>query len=104
MKLGFSELLVILVVAMLVIGPDKLPYYARNAGKALRGFRRELNQTTKEVRETLDESMGDVMEPIREMRQEAEGLRRESAAAVKEVFDPFVQPEKPDGKPSEEEA
>jgi TatA/E family protein of Tat protein translocase len=41
MKLGFSELIVILVVAMLVIGPDKLPYYARNAGKALKGFRRE---------------------------------------------------------------
>ena len=98
MKLGLSELLVILVVAMLVIGPDKLPYYARNAGKALRGLRRELNSTTEEVRETLDESMGDVLEPIREMKQEAEGLRQEGKAAVKDVFDPFAQPEKKDGE------
>jgi sec-independent protein translocase protein TatB len=97
LKLGFSELVVILVVAMLVIGPDKLPYYARNAGKALKGFRRELNQTTEEVRETLDESMGDVIAPIREMKQGAEALRQEGKNAVKDVFDPFAEPEKKEG-------
>lgn len=102
MKLGFSELIVILVVAMLVIGPDKLPYYARNLGKAVRSLRRELNQTTEEVRSTLDESMGDVMEPIRELKQEADGIRSELKSAVRESFDPFAAPNKAPTQSAEE--
>ncbi|GMR05108.1 MAG: Sec-independent protein translocase protein TatB [Thermodesulfobacteriota bacterium] len=38
--IGFSELLVILVVALLVIGPDKLPEVARTLAKAFNEFRR----------------------------------------------------------------
>jgi len=38
--IGFTELLVVLVVALLVIGPDKLPAVARTIGKAFVEFRR----------------------------------------------------------------
>ena len=31
--IGFSELLLVMLVALLVIGPDKLPGLARNAGR-----------------------------------------------------------------------
>ena len=37
--LGMQELIVILVVALLVIGPKKLPDIARAIGRALREFR-----------------------------------------------------------------
>jgi TatA/E family protein of Tat protein translocase len=37
--LGMQELIVILVVALLVIGPKKLPDIARAIGKAMREFR-----------------------------------------------------------------
>ena len=30
MRIGMSELVVILVVALFVLGPDKLPVYAKN--------------------------------------------------------------------------
>ena len=35
MRIGMSELVVILVVALFVLGPDKLPVYAKKMGEAL---------------------------------------------------------------------
>ena len=37
-NLGLSELVVIFVVALLVIGPKRLPEVARGLGKAVRAF------------------------------------------------------------------
>lgn len=39
-NLGGGEILVIFVVALLVLGPDKLPRFMRTAGKALGDLRR----------------------------------------------------------------
>lgn len=36
---GVGEILVILIIALLVVGPSKLPELARNAGKGVRDFR-----------------------------------------------------------------
>ena len=44
MKIGFAELLVVLVVAMLILGPEKLPDYAKKLGKGLAEFRRASNE------------------------------------------------------------
>ncbi len=38
-NLGFSELLVILVIALLILGPKRLPDLARSLGEAVRAFR-----------------------------------------------------------------
>ncbi|HAM40977.1 MAG TPA: twin-arginine translocase TatA/TatE family subunit [Candidatus Omnitrophica bacterium] len=38
-NLGFSELLVILAVALLVVGPKRLPQLAQALGEAVRAFR-----------------------------------------------------------------
>src|SRR3989338_10376535 len=42
-NLGLSELLVIAVVALLVIGPKRLPEVARGLGQALRSFQDAMN-------------------------------------------------------------
>lgn len=46
-SIGFPELIVILVIALLFVGPKKLPDVGRSIGEAIRGFRRALNQTEK---------------------------------------------------------
>ena len=43
MDLGFPEVLVILVLALLLFGPSKLPSLGRSMGEAIRGFKKGLN-------------------------------------------------------------
>lgn len=50
---GTSELLLILVIAMLVVGPERMVKLARDAGKALARLRQITESVTKEFRETF---------------------------------------------------
>jgi sec-independent protein translocase protein TatA len=42
-SVGFPELLVILVIALIVLGPKKLPEAGRAMGKGMREFKDSLN-------------------------------------------------------------
>ena len=47
--LGFSELLLIMVVILIVFGPEKLPEIARNVGRATGQFRRTMDEFKHEI-------------------------------------------------------
>ena len=51
--LGFPELAIIFVVALIVFGPRKLPELGRSLGKGLSEFKRASN----ELRNTLDDEI-----------------------------------------------
>jgi Tat protein translocase TatB subunit len=51
--IGFPELIIILIVALLIVGPSKLPEVARSIGKALGEFRRMAD----DVKESLEQEM-----------------------------------------------
>lgn len=53
--LGIFELIVIAIVALIVIGPDRLPEAVRGAGKALRELRAASNTMMRELTDALDE-------------------------------------------------
>ena len=53
--LGFPELIIIFVVALIVFGPRKLPELGRSLGKGLAEFKRASN----ELQRTLDEEIRD---------------------------------------------
>ena len=48
--IGFQELLVIMVVALIVLGPKRIPELARALGKGLAEFRRATADVTDEFR------------------------------------------------------
>jgi TatA/E family protein of Tat protein translocase len=50
-NLGFTEMAVIFVVALLVFGPHKLPELARSLGKSLAEFRRASNDLRRSIME-----------------------------------------------------
>jgi TatA/E family protein of Tat protein translocase len=52
-SIGFPELLVIFVIALIVFGPKKLPDLGRSLGKSLAEFKRASN----ELRSTLEEEV-----------------------------------------------
>jgi TatA/E family protein of Tat protein translocase len=52
-NIGFPELLIIMVIALLIFGPKKLPEVGRSIGKAVREFRR----TSDELRGRIEEEI-----------------------------------------------
>lgn len=53
--IGMPELIIILVIALIVIGPHKLPDLARSLGKGLAEFRRATDDFKRNVEETARE-------------------------------------------------
>ncbi len=54
--IGMTELLVILTIGLIVIGPKKLPELARSLGKGLAEFRRASTEMRREFLEVADEA------------------------------------------------
>ena len=52
--IGMPELVVIMVVALIVLGPKRLPEVARQIGKAVAEFRRQSNEVMDEFQSQLD--------------------------------------------------
>jgi Tat protein translocase TatB subunit len=51
--IGMPELIVIAVVALLVIGPKKLPDLAKSLGKGLQEFKKASEGVTESIKDTL---------------------------------------------------
>ncbi len=61
--------MVILLLALLVLGPDKLPEYTRKAGRYINEFRRMTSGFQEEFRSAID--LGDTLSPSPEKPAEA---------------------------------
>ncbi len=79
------ELVVIFVVALLVIGPDKLPQYARRFGSALREFRRASQDVTQELRQSVIDPLEEAQKPLREAMEPLEDLNRSVKSDLRTV-------------------
>ncbi|WP_182377334.1 sec-independent translocase [Nocardioides sp. WS12] len=58
--IGFGELVVIAVLAVLVFGPDRLPELAQQAGKFVRQLRKFANNARDELRTELGPEFADL--------------------------------------------
>jgi sec-independent protein translocase protein TatB len=79
--IGVSELLVISVVALLVLGPEKLPGAARTFGSFMRKARQGWNGVRAEFERQM--AVEDVKRSVREVREAVEsdpGVAPKSAA------------------------
>ena len=59
-NIGGPEILVVLIVALLVLGPNKLPEAARSMGKAMAEFRRVTGGLQAEMRDAMDQLENEV--------------------------------------------
>jgi sec-independent protein translocase protein TatB len=74
--IGLPELVIIIIVALLVVGPAKLPEVARSLGKALGEFRRLAD----DVKETIEQEMT----AEEEKKEEPEGQKEGQKTGEKE--------------------
>ena len=80
-SISFTELITILLIALVVFGPQKLPDLARQAGK----WAREIRRTASEFRRGLDKEVGDLKEPFKEVKADFDKAKDELQAAGDEV-------------------
>lgn len=53
--LGLPELLVILIIALVVFGPSKLPSLGKSLGEAIRGFKKGLENDSSEDKKKIED-------------------------------------------------
>ena len=86
-KIGWGELVIILVIALLVLGPEKLPQAGRALGKAVRSVKKFISETTQELEEFDDlkdikSDVEDIQKDLRTMGTNLEKSVAEDAAKM----------------------
>jgi TatA/E family protein of Tat protein translocase len=72
-SIGMPELVIILVIALIIFGPRKLPELGRSLGKSLGEFKKASN----ELRSTLEEEVR-----IEEQKEQRAKMEAEQASAI----------------------
>lgn len=103
--IGFFELILIAVVALLVIGPERLPGVARTAGKWLGKGRRFVSSVKADIEEELKaeelkkileeqknsnplhEIIEDTKQSFDDIKQQTESVSRKARDAIKDAGD-----------------
>jgi Tat protein translocase TatB subunit len=76
-----GEVIIILIVALVVLGPSRLPYLARKAGE----YATELRKAAREVREGLEAEVSDLKAAGDELREVNREIRKPFDEARKSI-------------------
>src|SRR4051794_1292556 len=108
-NLGFSELILIFIIALLVFGPKKLPELGKSLGKGLKEFRKateDLKSNWDEHIKDVERSVDDVKSTVHEATRDIPDLKADLYSAASPSYPPSPAeppaPEKPDQTTSEE--
>jgi TatA/E family protein of Tat protein translocase len=97
MNLGFPEILMIFIIALLVFGPKKLPELGKSLGKGLKEFKK----ATDELKSNWDEQLKDVTSSVNEIKDSVHSTTRDIENKIKQEMysptpsEPVKQPEVP---------
>lgn len=96
--IGFAELIIIAIVGLLVIGPERLPGAIRTGTAWLGRIKRGFNDIKREVEQELhnDGVMQELKNTQQQLQDEATGLNED----LREVADQINPLEEPESKPT----
>lgn len=94
-SVGFGEIALIAIVALLVFGPDRLPELSRKAGELLTKAR----EATRSFTDALDSEFDEATSPIRTLQTEFQATKDELTSAAGTILD-FDGPTEPPADPS----
>lgn len=79
--IGFSELIVIAVVALVVIGPERLPKVARTLGHLLGRAQRYVNDVKSDINREMQ------LDELKKLQSQVTESAREMESSVRKEFD-----------------
>lgn len=85
MKISFTEIIVICIVALVVLGPDKLPFYAQKLGVALKEFKKATNSMTSEIKENVVAPLDEAVKPLKEAVEPLTDIEKDVKGSLKDV-------------------
>ena len=85
-NIGVTELIVILVIALLVVGPERLPELARQLGTLLRDLRKAYDNLTRDLGPELSSIQKTTLE-LRESVQAVRSIPQDLAKSVVQAAD-----------------
>lgn len=81
--IGFSEILLIAVVALVVLGPERLPRVARTAGHLLGRFQRYANQVKSDISREMQ--LEEIKKMQAQMQEAAQNLEQSIKAETRDI-------------------
>jgi sec-independent protein translocase protein TatA len=90
-QLGFSEMLVIFIVALLVFGPKKLPELGKSLGKGIREFRKATN----ELKSTWEDQVRDIQAPLSDVKRDIHEMGQDLKSNIYKHIEPEPSPAQP---------
>lgn len=91
--IGLPEMVLIMVIALLVFGPKKLPEIGRSLGKAIRGFQEASNEFQNEFKREAEQIEKTVKQPMEAKLEEPEQPVLSPAPEASAVETPVVEAE-----------
>lgn len=77
-SLSFGEILTIVVIILIVFGPNRLPEFARRVGE----FLAKVRGVTREFSRAVQAEYGDDAKPLTDVMKEYDGVRKDFSDAV----------------------
>jgi TatA/E family protein of Tat protein translocase len=90
-QLGGAEILVILVLVVLVFGPNRLPELSRNLGKGVRELRKIQNEFKRELKDAMPPELDEVRRELRSARRELDDGLRSARRDLDDAVRPVTQ-------------
>lgn len=78
MNLGWTEILLIGGIALLLFGPSRLPNLGRSLGESIRGFKKGLNEDSSDEREVKPQISQNQQPPLNSQTEEHKDTHKQS--------------------------
>jgi sec-independent protein translocase protein TatB len=96
--IGFSEMFMVLVIALIVIGPERLPAFAKKVGRFIGKAKRSFENVKREVQSELETEelnkrlaenniLKDTKQAVNEVTSEIKGVVKKGNEKIPETID-----------------
>lgn len=90
-SIGAGEVILIVILAIFVLGPEKTPYYAKKLGEGLGLMKQYSGKLATEIKENVAEPLSEVVQPLQEVSKEMREPFKDITDPLKEIKAPLTE-------------